>query len=179
MAITALVSAASVVGGLFGSSGPDAGKWAERTADVAALKSLAAQGNVNAWQALGAIGRVTPVSAGGLTIPGVESYRGGWTSKEWGDAYNPIIRDAAAAYNAFAPQFALSGVAASVAQGQTIVQTLGSGGNPVLLPANGGAASGAGPSSTGMMASMGGFLTNAPTWFWLLVALVAFLLMRK
>lgn len=174
MAAAAILSAASVVGGLFGSSGPDAGKWAERTADVAALKSLAAQGNVNAWQALGAIGRVTPISAGGLTVPGIETYRGGWTSKEWGDAYNPIIRDAAASYNSFAPQFALSGVAASVAQGQTIVTALGSGGNPVLLPANGGAGSAQGPTST-----MLGMFAGIPTWLLILGALLLLLFVMR
>lgn len=179
MAVTALVSAASVVGGLFSSSGPDAKKWAERTAQVAALKSLAAQGNVNAWQALGAIGSVAPAPAGGLTVPGIESYKGGWVALgNWGDAYKPIIRDAAAAYNAFAPQFALSGVAQSVAQGQTIVQTLGSGGNPVLLPANGGAGSAAGPSS-GLMGMLSGAIAGIPTWLLIVAALLLLFMLRK
>lgn len=171
MAVQALLAAGSLLGGVFGSSGPDATKVAERTGQVAAAKSLAAQGNVLAWQVLGAIGQVVPLPPGGASFAG-ETYRGNWTSKDWGDAYNPIVNDARAAYNAFAPLFARSGVAQTIAQVTDI--SLGQGAPPVMTAATGGADSAQGP-VTGLMAKLNGI----PTWLIVLAGVLLLLLLLR
>lgn len=100
----------SAVNGLLGGLGIGKGasdkKYAARQATQKRNIELATQGDVNALYMLGAIGRLAklPVELGppytsGGTLPK------GWTSKEWGVAYDKLIQRAANAYRNLAGQY--------------------------------------------------------------------------
>lgn len=102
MLATLAVGAASAISGLFG-GGADAEKFAERSSRVAAAYQDAKSGNVQAWWLLGAVGQVAPLPTS-ITWLG-KSYDSGWTSREFGSAYDSIVDKAARYYRELAPKF--------------------------------------------------------------------------
>lgn len=109
---TVLSLATGGLGGLLG-GGADAKKYAERKGGYVALKALAESGNADAWLALGAMGGRLSLPSG-LSFPGIpyaSKLQAGWNSDHWGDAYDPIVKAAAKAYDALAPRFRGQGTA--------------------------------------------------------------------
>lgn len=151
MAIATLaVGAVSAISSLFGGGGADAKKYAERKARVVGGYAEAKNGNVQGYWVLGATGQVAPMPQT-ITFLGT-TYQAGYTSRDWGSAYNPIVDDAARKYRELTPQF-------QNAAAQTLTSSLGG----VTIPL-----------ATGAVASA------IPGWVWVLgLAAILWLLVRK
>lgn len=101
---------ASGIPGLLGGGGANPSTYAERKALVGALSSLASSGNKDAWNLLGAVAGIRALAAP-VNLPGLPGsynhpYAAGFLLSGWGTAYNPILKQAADAYNAAASRFA-------------------------------------------------------------------------
>ena len=162
--MTVLLAAGSLLSGLgsvFGGSGPDAAKFAERSSRVATLYNLAKTGSYDAYLYLAAIGQIQPLPKA-VTIGGLNTAPAGFTSEPWGDAYNSIVNKARTYATQLQPQFAQMGLG---------VTTFG-GMNPVLLAGGGGGQVGATPAVSGFQK----FIDSVPWYGWAALVLALLLL---
>lgn len=152
MAILSLgVGAVSGISGLLG-GGPDAKKYAERTARISGAYAEAKNGNIQGFWVLGATGQVAPMPQT-ITFLGT-TFNAGYTSRDWGSAYNPIVDKAARYYRELAPKYQNAASATTAQLGGATIPGV----TPVITAA----------------------VEKVPGWMWWLVGgAVAFILFRS
>lgn len=110
--------------GLFSSSGPDKKKWNERASNIAKAIAQANAGDRVSWDILGALGKpwvplptAVPASWGYKSDGKIKALPAGYTSNQWGTAYNPLHSQARNAYVALSSKFQTGGASVSVPAG--------------------------------------------------------------